>query len=384
MKRCEKCRKPFSDFEARFHREAGSPLAVSEKCWCCCGADQTFKGTNADGKGYKKQIAACIAGIAVLLIGLLPLVPFLNSYDLPLLLEIYSKIYMVACILVGVLVSRPVLSRLFAHYKKQTPRIDPPEQRYGKTYSPITTHIEAKERYDGAIIFSKVTRGGADQVDRWEWDGASNDRVSGILGAYGTFVEKCIYLMVYAFVGCSFVFWAVPYLVYAFVREKMAGEARRKIPMHLQKAYKTSVEAARPMPLSYHDKVGFLVSREECKKAPAAPHRDKFLASFSQEAPASAEKRLPFFFKRYGTEAYMIVDYKEHNSFGATFVLVKDGNAPIEKRIVVADRFAESTDADWRTDWKELGASDATIGYMAWYENKLVELLKNPKKEILG
>ena len=138
------------------------------------------------------------------------------------------------------------------------------------------------------------------------------------------------------------------------------------------------------MPLSYHDKVGFLVSREECKKAPAAPHRDKFLASFSQEAPTSAEKRLPFFFKRYGTEAYMIVDYKEHNSFGATFVLVKDGNAPIEKRIVVADRFAESTDADWRTDWKELGASDATIGYMAWYENKLVELLKNPKKEILG
>ena len=187
------------------------------------------------------------------------------------------------------------------------------------------------------------------------------------------------------FLGASFIFWAIPYLVYAILKNKMSEEKRAKIPADLQKAYKISLAASEKMPLTYHDKVGFLVSRENCKKAPASASQktDGFLSNFVKTEAAAPEKRLPFFFKRYGKTAYMIVDYKEGKDPGTTFVLVKKENAPIEKRIVVGHSFADTQSADWEADYSELGASAARYN-MAWYEAKMTELLKNPKKEILG
>ena len=385
MKKCEKCGKPLSDFEARFHTEAGSPAAISGKCWYCSGAEETFGGADVENGGHKKQILACAASLVLMFIASLPLLPYWNSYDLPLLLQLYTGLFLMICVVLGMGASYVVVSRIFASRKEDERRTDPPEQRYGTRYTPVKTYVEAKEQYDGSFRFEKITRGGDVQVDRWRWYGTSNERVNGVLGAYGKIIEIVIYLMIYALLGAAFIFWAIPYVIYAIVKDKMSAEKRAKIPANLQKAYKDSIAASEKMPLTYHDKVGFLVSREECKKkrASSAPKANGFLSNFVKEEAAAPEKRLPFFFKRYGKTAYMIVDYKEGRDVGTTFVLVKKENAPIEKRIVVGRSFADARSADWEADYSALGAS-AVRYEMAWYEAKMTELLKNPKNEILG
>ena len=158
-----------------------------------------------------------------------------------------------------------------------------------------------------------------------------------------------------------------------------------KIPANLQKAYKIALSASEKMPLTYHDKVGFLVSREECKKAPVSvsPKADRFLSNFAEQQAAPA-KRIPFFFTRHDKTAYMSVDYKEGRDVGVSFVLVKKENAPIEKRIVVGKEFADTDPASWQADWAALGASAKATGDIAWYEEKMTALLKSTKKETLG
>ena len=385
MKKCDVCGKPLSDFEARFHAEAGSPAAISGKCFACCGARKTFGGADVENGGHKKQIALCILGLALIFVAAIPLLPYLNSYELPWLLELYSALFKVICFVIGTAVAYFVASRFFAGRKESERRIDPPEQRYGTRYTPEKTYVEAKEQIDGSFRFEKITRGGTSQVDRWNWYGTSNERVDGILGAYAKLIETIIYLVIYAFLGAAFIFWVIPYIAYAAWKDTKTAAKRAKIPANLQKAYKTSLAAAEDMPLTYHDKVGFLVSREECKKRPASSSRktDRFLSNFVQGEAAAPEKHLPFFFKRYGKTAYMIVDYKEGRDQGTTFVLVKKENAPIEKRIVVGHAFADASASDWEADYSALGASAVRYN-MAWYEAKMTELLKNPKKEILG
>ena len=385
MKKCESCEKLLSDFEVRFHSEAGSPAAISGKCFRCCGAKKTFGGADVENGGHKKQIFACIASLVLIFIASLPLLPYLNSYELSLLLELYSALFFVICIVIGAGASYVIAPRFLRKHKAHSMRIDPPEQRYSTCYTPEKSYLEAKEQIDGSFRIEKITRGGTSQVDRWEWYGTSNERVNGILGAYGRLIEIVIYLTAYMFLGASFIFWAIPYLVYAILKNKMSEEKRAKIPADLQKAYKISLAASEKMPLTYHDKVGFLVSRENCKKAPASASQktDGFLSNFVKTEAAAPEKHLPFFFKRYGKTAYMIVDYKEGKDPGTTFVLVKKENAPIEKRIVVGHSFADTQSADWEADYSALGASAARYN-MAWYEAKMTELLKNPKKEILG
>ena len=80
----------------------------------------------------------------------------------------------------------------------------------------------------------------------------------------------------------------------------------------------------------------------------------------------------------------MIVDYKEGKYVGMTFVLVKDKNGSIEKRIVVGNDFVDADSAEWEADWSALGVSSQTKFNMAWYEAKFSELLKDSRKEILG
>ena len=383
MKKCECCGRPLSDFEVKFHAEAHSPDSVSRKCWDCSHAAEAFEGADVENKGHKKQITTVIVCAALCFLLFLPLLPYLDSYELPLLMELYSGVAVLLCIVLGAIAFYPILSRFLAKRKESGLRIDPPEQRYGTSYSPVTTHYEAKERFDGTFVFNKVTRGGASQVDRWEWHGVSNEKVDGLLGAYGNLIEKVIYLAVLAFFGAAFIFWAIPYLAYAIVKDKMSAERRAKIPADLQKAYNVSRAAARPMPLSYHDKVGFLVSRESCAKAPAKSSGDRFLSNFKTEE-SKKETRLPFFFKRYGGTAYMIVDYKEGGLLGTSFVLVKDGKNPIEKRIVIGRAFADTDPAAWEEDYKALGASSRTVYSMAWYEEKMDALMKDSRKEILG
>lgn len=382
MKKCETCGRPLSDFEVRFHREVSSPATVSGKCWDCSHAADAFEGADVENKGHKKQIAVVIACAALCFLLFLPLLPYLDSYELPLLLELYSGIAVVLCVAIGAVAFHPIFQRFLSRQKESALRIDPPEQRYGTSYSPVTTHYEAKERFDGTFVFNKVTRGGASQVDCWGWHGTSNEKVDGLLGAYGNFIEKVIYLAVLTFFGAAFIFWAIPYLAYAVVKDKMSAEKRANIPEGLQKAYAVSHAAAKPMPLTYHDKVGFLVSREGCKKAPAAPAGNAFLKNFKEEEKKAA--RLPFFFKRYGNTAYMIVDYKECGLVGVSFVLVKEGKMPIEKRVVVARRFADTDPAAWESEWTALGVSSQVKYNMAWYEEKMTALLKDSRKEILG
>ncbi len=386
MKKCQVCARPLSDFEVDFHERAGSPPAVSGKCWCCSGAQETFAGADVENGGHKKQIILCLLGLVVIFAASLPLLPFLNSYDLPPLLALYSKLFVVICVFVGSFISYRILSAFLAGRREDALRTDPPEQRYGTRYTPVKTYVEAKEQIDGSFRFEKITRGGDVQVDRWRWYSSGNERVDGVFGAYGRLIEIVIYLMAYIFLGASFIFWVLPYIAYAVVKDRMSAGKRAKIPAALKAAYKQSRAASEKMPLSYHDKVGFLVSREECRKAPASasPKADSFLKNFTSQASAAPAKRIPFFFKRYGSVAYMIVDYKEGRDAGTTFVLVKKGNAPIEKRIVVGHAFAAAQSADWEADYRAIGASSAVFSNMGWYESKMIELLKNPRKEILG
>ncbi len=382
MKKCERCGKPLSQFEVKFHAEAGSPAAISEKCWTCSKADTAFDGADVKNKGHKKQITYCLLGLIAIVVAFLPLMPYLDEYDLPILLNVYSKLVVIFYVAVGAFVSYPILLRVLERRKESVLRVDPPEERYGTRYTPETTHYEGRERFDGTIIVNKVTRGGDVQVDRWEWYGTSNEKVNGILGLYGTLIEKIIYITVLIFMGAAFAFWAIPYIIYAVLKDKKTAEKRAKIPAALQKAYKTSLAAAQPMPLTYHDKVGFLVSRENCKKAPKNSEGDAFLSNFKEAE--KREARLPFYFKRYNGVAYMIVDFKEGTVAGKTFVLVKEKNGPIEKRIVVGNAFADADPADWASDWSALGVSAQKIGYVGWYEERMESLLKDPRKEILG
>ena len=380
MKKCDCCGTPLSDFEVKFHSEAGSPAAISEKCWTCSRANEAFSGADVENKGDKKQIFYCAAGLLAIFVAFLPLLPFLDEYELPLLMSLYSTLAVIFCIAVGAFVSHPILTRFFSRSKESRLRIDPPEQRYGTRYSPVTTHYEGRERFDGTFIVNKVTRGGAEQVDRWEWHSTNNQKIDGILGMYDSLLQKIIYITALLFLGISFVFWAIPYIAYKVLKNKLALEKRAKIPAALQKAYRTSLAAAKPMPLTYHDKVGFLVSRENCQKKPKHSEGDAFLSNFKE-----TEKRdvcLPFFFKRYDGVAYMIVDYKEGSRVGTTFVLVKEKNGPIEKRIVVGKSFAQGDPDAWEADWSAL-SSKARYN-VAWYEEKFMELLKKPYKEIVG
>ncbi len=383
MKKCETCGRPLSDFEIRFHSEAGSPPAVSEKCFHCSKASEAFAGADVEHKGHKKQIAACILGALLCIVLCLPLLPYLSSYDAPLWVEAYSVIGVLLYIAIGAAAFYPILTRFLSRRKESALRIDPPEERYGTAYSPITTTYEVKERYDGAYTVNKFTRGGAERVDRWEWHSLGNEKIDGIMGMYGSLIEKIVYITALIFFGTAFVFWVIPYLVYAVYKDRKTAAVRRSIPAELQRAYRIGLSAAKPMPLTYHDKVGFLVSRENCKKAPAAPAGNEFLASF-KGAEKKAEARLPFFFKRYGGTAYMIVGYKECGLVGVSFVLVKEGKAPIEKRVVVGNRFADTDPAAWEADWKALFAPSQLTFNIAWYEEKMTALLKDSRKEILG
>ena len=382
MKKCETCGRPLSDFEVRFHSEAGSPSSVSEKCFDCSKASEAFEGADIENKGHKKQISFCVIGILLCIAVFLPLFPYLNSYELPLLMELYSGAAVVLCVLIGAVAFHPTFQRFLSRHKESGLRTDPPVERYGTCYSPVKTSYEIKEKYDGVFTVNKLTSGGASQVDRWEWRSTGNEKIDGIAGAYGSLIEKIIYIMAYAFFGASFIFWVLPYIAYAIYKDRKSAAIRANIPEGLQKAYAVSHAAAKPMPLTYHDKVGFLISREGCKKAPAAPAGNAFLKNFKEEEKKAA--RLPFFFKRYGNTAYMIVDYKECGLVGVTFVLVKEGKMPIEKRVVVARRFADTDPAAWESEWTALGVSSQVKYNMAWYEEKMTALLKDSRKEILG
>lgn len=383
MKKCDQCQKPLSQFEVIFHREANSPPAVSGKCWRCSRADQAFEKANLDKPNHKTEITVCILCLILSVALFLPLVPYLDQYTLPPLLQVHMYVALIGMIALGTLSTSVIFSR--KKKKKDLLPMDPPEERYHNNPGTSHTSYVSKERYDGAIVTEKVTRYTGGVEDQWNWSGASTDSGNRIVKLYGDFCVGTIKACAYVFAGTVFLIWVIPYICVVLSKDQKSAKYRAKIPRELRRAYKIGKEKAKNSPLSYHHKVGFLVSRENCKKAKAKPK--SFLDNFSSAETSTGELH-PFFYTRIKNISYMIVDYRHptNKNYGISFVLVENRNGSFAKKMVIEDEFVDSNEQDWQSDWKESGASPNAYGNIRWYENKFRSILNSHKKskEILG
>ena len=301
IRRCDRCGKPLTEFETTFHKEAGSPPAISEKCWICSGAEMHFMDGYTDKPHHRVEIFACIVAIALMVVAFLPLVPYLNQHSLPIILEIYSKAIFVLYVVLGVIVTR-IIHR---NYKKK-PKIqewDPPMNRYQNHYGPNTDIYTTKINRDGDFVTTKETRLGGSIEDKWGAHASSgSSTIDKISNFYGDFTFKFLTLMIYVLLGASFAFWALPYVLVMISRDKMAKQNTSDAPAELVKAYRHCRSLYGDPLVSYDDKAGYLVSREnhKVKKAETA---NSFLAHYKQP---EADSSWPYFYTRKNGVAYMI------------------------------------------------------------------------------
>ena len=90
IKKCSRCGKPLTEFEVAFHEEASSPSELSSQCWICSGAEMQFMNGYVDKPHHRLEIFICLATVAILLALFVPLIPYFNSYNLPLGLQVYA------------------------------------------------------------------------------------------------------------------------------------------------------------------------------------------------------------------------------------------------------------------------------------------------------
>ncbi len=392
MKKCSVCKKPFTEFEVAFHRAAESPAPVSDQCWHCSKAEDTFAPAHLDHPSHAREIKFCLIGLAISFLLFLPLIPFLDESSLSFLQEAYLTLVTVVYIGLGFITARSILHR-FKNRKQSNLFLDPPEQRYATYVGSDKTQYVSKERYDGAIVTEKVTISGDETIDRWKWNGPSStsdsliDRAS---AAYSNALTPVIIITfncsAYLLLGITFAVWGIPYALIASARDRAAKEERKKIPQKLCKAYSLGRSQSTESPLTYHDKVGFLISKTQ-RPATPAKQTNSFLANYTNEIP-QAEISRPFFYNRRNKIPFMIVDYRQEKSrgYGVSFILIKSRTGEILKKMVVGNEFVDADPRNWVADWKENGASPKTVESIQWYEDKFNSILNSSDKsrEILG
>ena len=383
MKRCERCSKPLAEFEVSFHKEANSPPAISGKCWICSGAEMQFMDGYTDKPHHRVEIFVCLLAIAVIVALCIPLFPYLNETKLPILLSIYFCIVAVAYFAIGALVTHFIYRRRGKKPKVQ--EWDPPMTRYQNNYGPNTDIYTTTVNRNGDFVTTKETRLGGSIDDRWSAHASSgSSALDGISNAYGNLIGYCFLACLYLLAGGFFAFWVLPYILIMTVRDKIAQDHNKDVPKELQRAYRHCRETYGTAPISYNDKVGYLVSREK-HQTKKAEKKNSFLSHYQQP---TVDDSAPFFYTRKDGVAYMIVEYKmvPNKNYGTAFLLVHDGGDSLQKRIVVGNGFLPTDARNWRAEWNEVGVSCDTMQRLDWYEQKMRSILKSLKKnsEIVG
>ena len=84
----------------------------------------------------------------------------------------------------------------------------------------------------------------------------------------------------------------------------------------------------------------------------------------------------------------MIVGYRREKNkyYGVTFVLVKNHDGTISKKMITEDGFVSANDKEWATDWQRNGAPQHIISNIFWYEDKFTFIINSHKrkKQIMG
>ena len=326
----------------------------------------------------------CILAVAALVALLIPVVPYLNSYDVPMLVELYSYALVVIYFAIGTFVF--YLIRRKGGKKPEIREWDPPMTRYEHIYGPDTEIYKTTVNKDGDFVTTKETRLGGSIDDKWAAHAATTG--SGIIDRaidlyskfFAIFITPCIYLLA----GGTFIFWVIPYILIMSVRDKNAQSYNADIPKKLQQAYRRCRKDFGKSPISYDDKVGYLVSKAiyQNKKA---EQKNSFLSHYTD---SKEDADAPFFYTHKDGVSYMIVEYKhpEGKNFGITFLLVDDGENDMQKRIVVGDGFLPTDPQNWQSDWMDMGISQYAMQHLDWYEKKMRSIMRSLKKksEIVG
>ena len=388
MKKCERCGKPLTEFEMSFHREAGSPPAISSQCWSCSGAEKQFASGHTDKPHHRLEIFLCLLALAAIVALLSPLFPYWNETEIPASLNTYIYVAVAAYFVIGTLVT--VIIRRRGGKKPKIQEWDPPLERYRHVYGPDTDIYTTTVNRKGDFVTTKETRMGGTTEDRWGAHASSGSSlVDGASDFYGKAISAGLNPILYLLGGGTFVVWALPYILIMLARDAKAKKHNRAVPKALQRAYRQCREKYGVAPLSYDDKAGFLVSRQNHNQTKKPTKNDGFLSHYQQaDQQTEAKQTAPFFYTRKGGVSYMIVDYKreQNKNYGITFVLVADGSGELQKRIVVGNGFLPTDRNNWEHEWNEAGISLYAMKQLDWYERKMEKILKSMKKnsEIVG
>lgn len=383
IKRCSSCGKPLTEFEVSFHEKAESPSTISSKCWICSGAEQQFMNGYTDKPSHSLEIFACLVAIAALVVLCLPVAPYFDSYDVPILLQLYSYVLVVIYFAIGTFVF--YLIRRRGGKKPEIREWDPPMTRYQHNYGPNKDIYKTTVNRDGDFVTTKETLYGGSVDDKWSAHASSgSDIFDRIIDFYSKFIvffmKPCIYLLA----GGTFAFWVVPYILIMMARDKKAQSYNKAVPKRVQRAYRSCRNEFGTSPISYDDKTGYLVSKDKFQTK-KSEQTNSFLSHYTDpKEDASA----PFFYTYKNGVSYMIVEYKrpQNKNFGVTFLLVGDSINNLQKRIVVGDGFLPTDPQNWETDWNDMGVSQYTMQHLDWYEKKMRSIMKSMKKtsEIVG
>lgn len=383
IKKCDCCGKPLTEFETSFHQEANSPSAISEKCWSCSGAELQFMDGYTDKPHHRAEIFVCILAVALIAALLIPVFPYLNETTLPTELILYPYLLVVAYFIIGTLVAFFIRRR--GGKKPKIQEWDPPITRYQNNYGPNTDIYTTRINRDGDFVTTKETRLGGSIDDKWGAHASSgSSALDGISNAYGKLFSFFISLCINLLIGVSFIFWVIPYILVMLVRDNIAQKHNKAVPKVLQRVYRRCRKAYGDAPISYDDKAGFLVSRENHRNK-KAEEKNSFLSHYQQ---SSSDDSAPFFYTRKNDVSYMIIDYKrdQNKNFGVTFLLVAEDSDNLQKRIVVGNGFLPTAPNNWEHEWNEAGISLYAKQHLDWYEEKMKKILKSMKKnsEIVG
>lgn len=383
IKKCSRCGKPLTEFEVAFHEKAGSPSELSSQCWICSGAEMQFMNGYTDKPHHRLEIFVCLAVIAVLLALCVPIFPYLTAYELPWGMQVYTYVIIAVYFALGTLATYVI-----RHSGGKKPVIrewDPPMTRYQNHYGPNTDIYTTKINRDGDFVTTKETRLGGSIEDKWSAHASTGspalDRVSSFYGKLiAAFLVPCFYL----FAGVAFVFWVIPYILIMMVRDRVAQSSNKAVPKALGRAYRYCRKVYGNVPVSYDDKVGFLVSKEN-RRTKKTEQTNSFLAHYTTP---KEDDSAPFFYTCKDGVSYMIVEYTypQNKNFGVTFLLVGENPKKLQKRIIVRDGFLPADPENWEKDWNEMGISLFAKQHLDWYEEKMKSIMKSHKRnsEIVG
>ena len=349
MQHCKQCNKPLTEFEVLFHQKAKSKPETACKCWSCSGAKDAF-GIKKD---YSLQIKSCIIGIVIffafVIISIItdPYFSEVAEESLHDLINSSSGQEMIFC---SSFLSGWIPTIIILFFKNHNDLSDPEENRYDSSYS-SSSHYESTIESNGTIVTKKVNTTDCSSTDNWKQPGC---------------IVTLVKMYISFFIGFAFVIWCVPYIIYAFIASRRKGE---KIPYSLQNAYDEACEQYVKVPITRNNKIEFLMYRENHQNK--KKQKNAFVREYTSDN--NKNSKLPFRFIKARKMSYMIVDYRKQHyyHYGIAFVLVKNSEGNIEKKMVTNGSYVISNQDTWKQDWLSAGARQETIDNIEYYENQL-------------